>query len=673
MYQFKKIPFFKLVIPLVIGIVLGTEITNLTTNYGLIVALFTSVVILFFIQFQKAEQYKLYYLILADLLLIALGFFSVSFQKYNLKPNHYSSEVSVDSSYTVIAKLSDVLTEKNKTYKCPIVIEKIKINNEYKLVNENSFCYIKKTAITLPEIGKYFIFKAKPSLIAKPLNPNEFDYHKYLERRNIYIQFFVDSGCLRKIEIESGFNLIDYSLRVKQGIIDLFKAELKPEHAAICVALITGYDDEINRTTIKEFANTGTLHVLSVSGLHTGLLYLLINFIFSIIDKNNRFKIIRLIISIVLLWAFALLTGFSAPVLRAVIMFNVVSIGRLFLRYTTQNQLNILCFSGFILLLANPFLFYDVGFQLSYWAMFGLIYLQPKLQNVYLPDNYFGKTIFQNIYSSLAATISTLPVSLYFFHQFPIWFLFCNILIIPLTFLILMLCILFLIKFKFVGLLLGLLLDFLLWFIHLFNSNSTIDVIDFRLPDLIFLSVILVLVNEVLNFRRYSMVVLCAFVLICWQLVNLFEVHYSKSKCLFAVYHLPNYSTSMVKNTTKVIYNQVDSLNFDFHVKPHLITFNNSKILTQPYNYIATKDQAFLILSNNYKLPIANYKSINKLVLQNNYKLTEHHFQLFTKLNEVILDGSIKYGNAMRIEKLCRKFDVNLYSTKTHGAFIAEF
>jgi hypothetical protein len=224
-----------------------------------------------------------------------------------------------------------------------------------------------------------------------------------------------------------------------------------------------------------------------------------------------------------------------------------------------------------------------------------------------------------------------------------------------------------------VGLLLGLLLDFLLWFIHLFNSNSTIDVIDFRLPDLIFLSVILVLVNEVLNFRRYSMVVLCAFVLICWQLVNLFEVHYSKSKCLFAVYHLPNYSTSMVKNTTKVIYNQVDSLNFDFHVKLHLITFNNSKILTQPYNYIATKDQAFLILSNNDKLPIANYKSINKLVLQNNYKLTEHHFQLFTKLNEVILDGSIKYGNAMRIEKLCRKFDVNLYSTKTHGAFIVEF
>jgi hypothetical protein len=90
MYQFKKIPFFKLIIPLVIGIVLGTEITNLTTNYGLIIALFTSVVILFFIQFQKAEQYKLYYLILADLLLIALGFFSVSFQKYNLKPNHYS-------------------------------------------------------------------------------------------------------------------------------------------------------------------------------------------------------------------------------------------------------------------------------------------------------------------------------------------------------------------------------------------------------------------------------------------------------------------------------------------------------------------------------------------------------------------------------------------------------
>ncbi len=672
MYQFKKIPFFKLLIPLVIGIILGAEVSVFTTNYPLIIALVLSVFILFLVQYQKAEKYKFYYLIAVDLFLICLGFSTVSFQQYNLKPDHYSSNISVDSSYTVIAKLSDVITEKTKTYKCPIVIEKIKINNEYKSINEKSFCYVKKSALVLPELGKYFVFKAKPSPITQPLNPNEFDYHKYLERKTIYYQFFVDSACLQKVDVESGFDLVDYSLKAKQWVIDCFRYELKPKHAAICVALITGYDDEISRTTMTEFANTGTLHVLSVSGLHTGLLYLLINFIFSIIDKNNRFKIIRLIVSIILLWAFALLTGFSAPVLRAVIMFNVVSVGRLFFRHTTQNQLNVLCFSGFILLLANPFLFYDVGFQLSYWAMFGLIYLQPKLQDMYLPENYFGRTIFQNAYSSLAATISTLPISLYFFHQFPIWFLFCNILIIPLTFLILMLCLLFLVKIKFVGLALGVLLDFLLWFIHLFKSNSTIELIDFRLSDLLFLGIILVLINQVLSFKRYSITVLCAFVLISWELVNLFEVHYSKSKSMLAVYHLSNNSTTMIKNTTTVIYNQVDSVNFDFHIKPHLISLNNSKVLTQPYNQIKANKNSFLILSNMGRLPVTNYKTINKLILQNNYKLTEEHLRLFTNVNEVVIDGSIKYGNAMRIEKLCRKFDVKLYSTKTQGAFITE-
>lgn len=672
MYQFNKIPFFKLLIPLVIGIVFGSELSVYTYNFVLFISLFLAVVILFYIQRQNAAGYKLYYLILGDVFLICLGFCSVSFQQYNLKPNHYTSSISLDSSYTVIAKLTDIVTEKSKTYKCPIVIEKIKVNNEYSIVNEKSFCYIKKTTSVLPEIGKYFIFKAKPTPIAKPLNPYEFDYNKYLERRNIYYQFFVDSSCLQKVEIETGFNLLDYSLKLKQWIIDVFKEELKPEHAAICAALITGYDDEISQTTITEFANTGTLHVLSVSGLHTGLLYLLINFIFSIIDKSNRLKLIRLSVSILLLWAFALLTGFSAPVLRAVIMFNVISVGRLYFRYTTQNQINILCFSGFILLLVNPFLFYDVGFQLSYWAMFGLIYIQPKLQSLYLPENYLGKVVFQNVYSTVAATISTLPISLYFFHQFPIWFIFCNILIIPLTFLVLILSLLLLFKFKFINLILGLLLDFLLWFIHLFNSNSTIDLIDFRLSDLMFFAIILVLVNEVMKFKRYSTVVFIGFIIISWQLVNLFEVHYSKSKSLFTVYHLPNYSTSMVKNTNSILYNQLDSLSFDFHIKPHLISFNYSRVLTQPFNLIKSKGHSFLVLSNNGKLPLTEYKKVNKLILQNNYLLTEEHLKLFSNLNELVIDGSIKYANAMRIEKLCRKFDIKLYSTRTKGAFIKE-
>lgn len=672
MHYFNKIPFFKLLIPLVIGIIYGVETSFFTGNYIVFFILTSLVFVLFFIQKQRSDPYKFYYLIAVDLFVIVLGLFSVSYHQHNLKPNHYTSSISSDSSYTIVAKLSDVITEKSKSYKCPIIIEKIKINNEYVLVNEKSICYVKKPSIELPEIGKYFVFKAKPSSITEPLNPNEFDYGTYMARRNIYKQFFIDSGCLKIIEKREPFSLIDFSLQIKQLIINKFKSELSTEHAAICTALITGYDDEISRSILNEFANTGTLHVLSVSGLHTGLLYLLINFLFSLIDKNNRFKIIRLIVSVLLLWSFALLTGFSPPVLRAVIMFNVISIGKLFYRHTSQNQLNVLCFSAFILLVANPFLFYDVGFQLSYWAMFGLIYLQPKFQSVYLPENYFGRTIIQNIYSSLAATIATLPVSLYFFHQFPIWFLFCNILIIPLTFIILMLCLLFLIKIKFIAAFLTLLLNFLLWFIHLFNANSTIDLIDFKLNDLLFLAITLILINEVINSRRYLTAVMCLMVLISWQLVNLFEVHYSKSKSLLTVYQLNNQSTTMVKNTTTVIYNQIDSANFDFHVKPHLISFNNSRVLIQPYNQIKTKNETYLILSNKKKLPLANYKNVTKLILQNNYFLTEKDLQLFSNLNEVILDGSIKYANAMRIEKLCRKFDLKFYSSKTQGAYLTE-
>lgn len=668
---FKSIPFFKLLIPFVLGILFSLEFTT-QFNPIILSSIFIITGVFFFLQIKYAEKTKIIYLLFADLLLFLCGFYNIQLQNKHSNAEHYSNNLNKDSAYVVIAQLNDVVSEKPKTYKCPIIIKKLKLNGKYINVEEKSFCYIKKTSLFKPTIGQDFIFIAKPITIQEPLNPNEFNYQQFLQRKNIYFQFFVDSSCVSNLNFKPGFNVVDFSLKCKLKIINKFKQGLKSEYAAICTALITGYDDDVDKETISHFSNTGTLHVLSVSGLHTGIIYLLVIYFFNIIDTNKKLKLIRLLSSIIILWLFALLTGFSAPVLRAVIMLNLVGIGNLYFRNRSINQLNILCFSAFILLMYNPYFFFDIGFQLSYWAMFGLIYIQPKLQSIYLPDNYLLKIIINNIYSSISATLTTVPITLYFFHQFPLWFIVCNIVIIPLTSLILLLCIIYLLNIKIASILISILLKVILSFINLFDNSSVLDLIDFKLYDLLFLITCFILINELLKSKKYSFLICLSFLIISWQLINLFTVYFSKSSNLITVYQIPNQSTLLVKSGNLVNYNQIDTSSFNYHLKSHLTTFNYSKTIIKPYNYIKTKNEQIIVLAQKNKIPIVNYNKITTLILQNNFMLNEQNLSKFKNIKQVIIDGSINYYNSLQIEKLCRKFDISLYSTKTQGAFIKQ-
>lgn len=672
MNVFNSIPFFKLLIPFVLGILVSIEI-YVQCNIIILISLFILSSVLFFLQIKNAEKTKLIYLCSADLLLFLFGFFNIQLLQKHNNTEHYSNKLNKDSAYIVIAKLNDVISEKEKTFKCPIIIKTIKINDNYVNVNEKSFCYIKKNSLNIPKIGEDFIFIAKPTIIQKPLNPNEFNYQLFLQRKNIYTQFFIDSSCISKLISDSKFNIIDFSLKCKLEIINRFENGLKKEHAAICSALITGYDDEIDKETISQFSNTGTLHVLSVSGLHTGIIYLIVIYFFNVLDVNKKLKLIRLITSIIILWLFALLTGFSAPVLRAVGMLNLIGIGNLYFRNRSINQLNILCFSAFILLSFNPFYFFDVGFQLSYWAMFGLIYLQPKLQSIYLPKNYLFKNLINNVYSSISATLTTVPITLYFFHQFPLWFIVCNIVIIPLTSILLILCVIYLLNIKISAVLITFLLNGIIYFINLFDRNSILDLIDFKLYDMLFLTICLILLNELIKNKKFITVVCLSFLIISWQLINLFSVHFSKSLNLITVYQIPNQSTLLVKVGNNVSYNQIDTNKFNYHIKPHLTTFNYSKTTIKPFNYVKTNKDQIVVLSQKNKIPIVDYNKITILILQNNFMLNEQNLNKFKNIKQVIIDGSVNFYNSLQIEKLCRKFDISLYSTKTQGAFLKQF
>lgn len=261
-------------------------------------------------------------------------------------------------------------------------------------------------------------------------NPNQFDYAKYLSNKQIYGQVY----C-RKSEIVINKNpkkdIWYYSGRLHSRIINnLENAHFNKDEMNVALALILGQQQEISADIIKDYQYSGTTHVLSVSGLHVGFIMLFINFILKPIPNTRKGSFIKLISILISLAIFAVISGLSPPVLRSVVMFSFLAIGNHLRR--SGNIYHTLLVSILLILLFEPYFLFDVGFQLSYLALFFIIWLQPILQKIWAPKHKITIYIWNALTVSFAAQIGTLPVCLYYFHQFPGLFFVTNIIILPL-------------------------------------------------------------------------------------------------------------------------------------------------------------------------------------------------------------------------------------------------
>ncbi|RYY06494.1 MAG: ComEC/Rec2 family competence protein, partial [Sphingobacteriaceae bacterium] len=176
------------------------------------------------------------------------------------------------------------------------------------------------------------------------------------------------------------------------------------------------------------YSKTGTMHVLSVSGMHVALVYIVIDLLLRFLNRKRSGILLKAVISILLIWIYALITGFSPAVCRAAVMITFVICGKTYNRHISM--LNILLVSAFMLLLYNPFFITDVGFQLSYLAVFGLIILQPIIENWFDFKHQYVRKLWSLLSISLAAQLITFPISVFYFHQFPVYFLISNLFIV---------------------------------------------------------------------------------------------------------------------------------------------------------------------------------------------------------------------------------------------------
>ncbi|WGQ11433.1 ComEC/Rec2 family competence protein [Pedobacter gandavensis] len=281
--------------------------------------------------------------------------------------------------------------------------------------------------------GEELLIPASYTPIKSSFHPAQFDYQAWLAAQNIRHQSFLLQNQVIKLGLQSGNELFKFAIALRVKQVKRYQSLLQDNEAvAMASTLILGYRADLSKEILAIYSKTGTIHALSVSGMHVGLIYLILNYALAFLNQKRNAQYIKLFLILGLLWFYALLTGCSPSVLRSVIMISIFLVGKTYSR--PANKYNILSFAAFAMLLYDPFLIWDVGFQLSFLAVFGLLYLQPKLQDCWTIQNKWARKLWGIISMSLAAQLFTFPLSIYYFHQFPFLFLLGNLFIlIPVT------------------------------------------------------------------------------------------------------------------------------------------------------------------------------------------------------------------------------------------------
>lgn len=362
--------------------------------------------------------------------LIVFGFVHL---QQNTRSNQPHNLIHVDGVTAYECVVRSATESKSNSWKFYVELVQVKTDAWQPATGKVVVYVSKKTIDRIPWLyGDHLIIQGSPQRLKPPANPNEFDYKRFLSFKNVYHQQFVKANQVQFIASPARRGFIYYSHRVRDWASTVIESTLKGEqNQAVAMALILGVTEGIDNELLSAYAASGAMHVLAVSGMHVGIIYVIILFLFKPIKKYRWSPWLVAGLSIFLLWAFAFVTGLSPSVLRAVTMFSFVALAKP-LGWRT-NIYNTLATSAFILLLYDPYLIMSVGFQLSYLAVLGIVYLQKPLYNLWVIDSAVGNWVWEITCISIAAQIATFALGMLYFHQFPVYFLVSNLFVIPLS------------------------------------------------------------------------------------------------------------------------------------------------------------------------------------------------------------------------------------------------
>ncbi|HET9055845.1 MAG TPA: ComEC/Rec2 family competence protein [Chitinophagaceae bacterium] len=687
-YVWKEAPFLRLIIPLITGILLQwnanipSEIAWITLAISLITFItlsFSNITFLF--------KWNPFNGISINLLLIALGML-LSYYKNTAHHRTWLNNYYHPGDVMQLT-LEEPLSEKTKSLKSVASVSLLADSNGSKPVKGQIILYFQKDSNALKlDYGSQIIIKKNLQPIKNSNNPGTFNYERYAAFQDIYFQVYLkpDEYVLLKEKKENWFTKFIYQVRKK--VVNILKRYIPGEkERGLAEALLIGYKDDLDKTLVQSYSNTGVVHVVAISGLHLGLIYWLLNFLLKSLYKRNHIKWLKPFLVVAGLWLFAILAGAGPSVIRSAVMFTCIVLGENLKR--PVSIYNTLAASAFLLLSYNPFWLWDVGFQLSYAAVLSIIIYMKPIYHWVTIKNKILDFVWKLTAVTLAAQILTIPISIYHFHQFPNYFLFTNILAVPLSSLIvlgeILLCAISIIPLiaQYVGVVLHELIRIMNNFIeHIENLPFSLwDSLYFNIPQLVTLYIAIVGLSFWLLQKTKTGLKIGLVFLIGFMIIRSWSFYQSVQQQKLIVYNIPQHTAiDFIEGRQYFFVGDRILLEDDFlrnfHLKPsrvlHRINLTNSlSSLIANNHYFFFYNQKILLIDTNYHFEKLNEKiKADIVIISKNPKLYISNLLKTVDCKQIIFDASNPKWKVEKWQKECLNAGLACFSVVDKGAFV---
>lgn len=587
---------------------------------------------------------------------VCIVLFGIGIKSTMLK-QHHSSLFFKGVHEVYNATVTDIPQSKANTFALTIKIAEL---------DKQILAYIPKDTSSIElRAGDNITFFSEIKPFDRNNNPYDFDYARYMYNQGYAGYTFIQHDWWEIDKIER-ISLSTLPIKFRQAILNFYKSiDLPPDQIALLSALTLGYKNDLDNEILESFRVTGTAHVLAISGLHIGFIYVIILYLTYGLSLNGSLTKFRLYLSLALLWGYVIIIGLPPSAVRASIMLSLVTIGSI--HRMNRNVFNSIFAAAFLIILVSPFSIFDIGFQLSFAAILAICFLQPIINKAFFIKNKILR-YFWNLFSiSIVAQIGVAPLCIYYFGTFPVYFFLTNIFILPLVTLIVycgigialihLFCSFISAGSSYIeylpNTLFKLLVDTLLYIVRFFEklplatiSNIEISILEIILIWIALFSLLYFYIRSNIRLLQiFATTVLLLFV------CNLWELH--------------------TKHNTITIHDKRDSIALDYQIGYRKFNIESPESKT----LICLNDKKYLIIVNNewHEYTSTCKLKLDYLHLEGDKTISIHALTQIFDVKKIVLGNTLPKSSVRRLTLECEKLRIPYYDLQKNGTIRINF